>query len=61
MEYYSAMKTTEILPFVTTWVDLVGTMLSKMRQTKTNTVWSHSYVESKNKREADSYIKRTSS
>ena len=24
MEYYSAMKTTEILPFVTTWVDLEG-------------------------------------
>ena len=49
----------EILPFVTTWMDLEGIMLSEISQTKTNTVLSHLYVESKNKREADSQIQRT--
>ena len=28
MEYYSAIKKNEILPFVTTWMDLDGIMLS---------------------------------
>ena len=48
VEYYSAMRM-EILPFVTTWMDLESTMLSeiKVRQRKTNTVWFHLYVESK--------------
>ena len=32
MEYYSAIKKTEILPFVTTWIDLEGTMLIEIRQ-----------------------------
>ena len=47
MEYYSAVKKNEILPFVTTWMDLEGIMLSEISQTKTNTVWFHLYVESK--------------
>ena len=37
----------EILPFVTTWMDLVGIMLSEIRQRKTNITRHHSYVESK--------------
>ena len=36
MEYYSAIKN-EILPFVTTWVDLEGIMLSEIER-KTNTI-----------------------
>ena len=28
MEYYSAIKRNEILPFATTWMDLEGIMLS---------------------------------
>ena len=32
MEYYSALKSEEILPFVPTWVDLEGTALSETRQ-----------------------------
>ena len=35
MEYYSAMKKNEILPFATTWVELEGIMLSEISQTKT--------------------------
>ena len=32
MEYYSAIKNKEILPFVTTWMDLEGIMLSEVSQ-----------------------------
>ena len=30
IEYYSALKRNEILPFVTMWMDLEGIMLSEM-------------------------------
>ena len=30
MEYYSAIKKKEILPFVTTWIDIRGIMLSEI-------------------------------
>ena len=32
VEYYSAIKKEEILPFVTTWMDLEGIMLSGLSQ-----------------------------
>ena len=32
MEYYSAIKRNEILPFATMWMDLEGIMLSAIRQ-----------------------------
>ena len=34
MGYYSAIKTNEILPSATTWMDLEGIMLSEIRQTE---------------------------
>ena len=34
MEYYSAIKENEILPFATTWMDLEGIMLSEISQTE---------------------------
>ena len=47
MEYYTAIKKNEILPFVTTWNDFEGFMLSGISQRKTGTMWFHLYVESK--------------
>ena len=41
MGYYSAIKKNEVLPFVTTWMDLEGIVLSEISQTKTNTVCFH--------------------
>ena len=32
MEYYSAIKNSEILPFATTWMDLDVTILSEVSQ-----------------------------
>ena len=34
MEYYSAIKKKEILPFATTWIDLEGILLSEISQTE---------------------------
>ena len=47
MEYYSVLKKKEILPFVTTWIKLKGTMLSEISQTQKETYCVISYVESK--------------
>ena len=38
MEYYSAIKQQEVVPFATTWMKLEGIMLSELSQRKTNTV-----------------------
>ena len=48
MEYYSAVKKNEIMPFPTTRMDVEGIMLSEISQRKTNIVCFHLYVESKN-------------
>ena len=53
--------------FAATWMDLEGIMLSEIRQTKTNTVQDHLYVESQKynktvtvtKKEADSQLQGT--
>ena len=47
MEYYSGIKKNEILPFAAIGMDLEGIMLreTNVRQRKTNTIWSHLYVE----------------
>ena len=45
MEYYSAIKKNEIMPFATTWV---GLEIIIIRETeKTNIIWYHLHAESK--------------
>ena len=46
MEYFSAIKKSEILPFAATQMDL-DNMLSEIIQRKTNIIWYHLYVDSK--------------
>ena len=46
MECYSAIKKNEMMLFAATWVDLENTILSKVRQRKTNIICYHSHVES---------------
>ena len=36
MEYYSAIKRNEIMPFAATWTDLEIIILKEVSQTKTN-------------------------
>ena len=38
MEYYSAIKKNELLPFAMGWIELENTMLSKISQRKINTI-----------------------
>ena len=38
MEYYSATKKNEILPFAATWMDLENIILSEVSQRKTNII-----------------------
>ena len=47
MEYYSAIKKNEIIPFAATWIDLEIIVVSEVSQTKTNIIWYHLYVKSK--------------
>ena len=46
MEYFSAIKKSEILPFAATQMDL-DNMLSEIIQRKTNIIWYQLYVDSK--------------
>ena len=47
VEYYSAIKRDQILPYAMTRMDLEAIMLSEINQTKKNTIWFHLYEESK--------------
>ena len=38
MEYYSAIKKNEIMPFAATWMDLQIVILSEVRHRKTNII-----------------------
>ena len=50
MEYYSAVKKNEIMPFSATWRNLECVTLSEVCQTKKRNIVGHTlYVESKKK------------
>ena len=41
IEYYSAIKKNEILPFATTWMELDGIMLSEIRERQISYDFTH--------------------
>ena len=41
MEYYSAIKKNETLPFATTWMELEGIMLSEIRSRQISYDFTH--------------------
>ena len=43
MEYYSAIKKNEILPFTATWMDLEIIVLSEVSQTERDYMWNLKY------------------
>ena len=47
MEYYSAVKEYEIMPFAATWRDLGIIILSEINQRRKNIIGHSLYVESK--------------
>ena len=50
MEYYSAIKKNEVMPFITTWMDLEIITLNEVSQRKTNIIRYCLHVESKKKK-----------
>ena len=38
MDYYSAIKKNEIMPFVVTWMDLERIIINEVNQTKANII-----------------------
>ena len=44
IEYYSAINTNEILPFVTTWMDLEGIMLNEISQKEKDKYYILSHI-----------------
>ena len=49
MEYYSAMKKNEILPFATMWMELEGILLSKISQRQISHDFTHVEFEKLNR------------
>ena len=47
MEYYSAIRKNEIMPFAATQMDLEIIIVSAVSRKKTNIISHHLYVESK--------------
>ena len=44
MEYYSAIKKSEIMPFATTWMDMEGIMLSEINQRERQILYDITYM-----------------
>ena len=48
MEYYSAIQRNKTGSFVETWMDLETVIQNEVRKKKTNIIYLHIYVESRN-------------
>ena len=45
VEYYLAMRNSEIWPFATTWMELEGITQSEISQAEKDSLWFHLYVD----------------
>ena len=57
MDYYSAIKKNEIMPFAAIWMDLEIIILSEVSQTEKDKYLMVSYVESNRKLYKNLFIK----
>ena len=53
-----SQKKEETLPFLTTWMNPEGNMVRDVSQTKTNTIWSHLYMDSEKRKKSQTHRKR---
>ena len=61
IEYYSVIKNKELLPFVTTWMDLEGIMLSEMSDRDRQVLYDLTYMWNlENKNNANKLIEKSS-
>ena len=60
VEYYSAMKKNELMPFAATLMDVEIIIPNKVGQIKAN-IWCHLYVESEKVIQKNLFIKQTGS
>ena len=58
MEYYSAIKKNEIMPFAATWMDLEGTVLNEIRHTQKDIYCVKSFIQW-NLKNTTNYIYKT--
>ena len=56
MEYYSAIKKNEVIPFAATLMDLEIIILSELSQRKTNIIYYCLYAQSKKKIQMNIYL-----
>ena len=49
MEYYSAIKKNEIMPFAPTWMDLESIILSEVNQTEKDKYHDIAYIQNRKK------------
>ena len=59
IEYYSAIKKNEIMPFEATWMDLEIIILSEVSQTKTNIWYDITYMWNLKKKDTNELIYKT--
>ena len=59
MEYYSAIKKNEIMPFVATWMDLEIVILSEVSQKEKEISYNNTYMRNLKRNDTNERIYKT--